>query len=182
MIQKNVRFSFSFKIVMNIHIDKKNAIDGVHRQTALLALKNENGEVIAYSEDDEIRVEPLWLATLDELLQLLLPYARMSVTDVAADFLLSLPANWDDTQDESLQQLAMNYVTTAFTARWLDNIKPDSAMLLRSLNSSTGNAINELMLARKMPVRGSNKNRVKNNLSFTRFSILGSTICRTTRK
>ena len=138
---------------MNIQIDKKNVIDGVHRQTALLALKNENGEIVAYSEDDEVRVEPLWVAALDELLQLLLPYARVSVVDDTADFLLSLPANWDDAQVEALQQLAKNYVTTALTARWLDNIKPDSAMLLRSLNSSTGTAINELLFARKKPSR-----------------------------
>ncbi|MBE6302964.1 MAG: hypothetical protein E7089_03400 [Bacteroidales bacterium] len=138
---------------MNIQIDKKSVIDGVHRQTALLALKNENGETIAYSEDDEVRVEPLWVAALDELLQLLLPYARVSVADDTADFLLSLPANWDDAQVEALQQLAKNYVTTALTARWLDNIKPDSAMLLRSLNSSTGTAINELLFARKKPLR-----------------------------
>ncbi len=138
---------------MNIQIDKKSVIDGVHRQTALLALKNENGETIAYSEDDEVRVEPLWVAALDELLQLLLPYARVSVADDTADFLLSLPANWNDAQGDALQQLAKNYVTTALTARWLDNIKPDSAMLLRSLNSSTGTAINELLFARKKPSR-----------------------------
>lgn len=138
---------------MNISIDKKSVIDEMHRQTALLALKNENGEIIAYNEDDEDRVEPLWLAALDELLQLLLPYARMSVGEDSVDFLLSLPANWDDAQVESLQQLAVSYVTTSLTARWLDNVKPDSAMLLRSLNSSTGNAINELMYARKKPAR-----------------------------
>lgn len=139
---------------MNIKIDKKSVIDEMHRQTALLALKNENGEIIAYNDDDENRVEPLWLAALDELLQLLLPYARMSVGEDGADYLLSLPANWDDAQAESLQQLAANYVTTSLTARWLDNVKPDSAMLLRSLNSSTGNAINELLFARKKPTRG----------------------------
>ena len=138
---------------MNIQIDKKSVIDGVHRQTALLALKNENGEIVAYSEDDEVRVEPLWVAALDELLQLLLPHARVSVADDTADFLLSLPANWDDAQVEALQQLAKNYVTTALTARWLDNIKPDSAMLLRSLNNSSGTAINELLFARKKPFR-----------------------------
>ena len=138
-----------YQIIMNIQIDKKNVIDGLHRQTALLALKNENGEIIAYSNDDDVRVEPLWLAALDELLQLLLPYARMSVSDTGAEFILSLAANWDDAQGESLQQLAINYVTTSLTARWLDNVKPDSAMLLRSLNSSTGTAINELLFARK---------------------------------
>ena len=134
---------------MNIKIDKKSVIDEMHRQTALLALKNENGEIIAYCEDDDDRVEPLWLAALDELLQLMLPYARMSAGEDGAEYLLSLAANWDDSQAESLQQLAVNYVTTSLTARWLDNVKPDSAMLLRSLNSSTGNAINELMYARK---------------------------------
>ena len=139
---------------MNIQISKENVIDGVHRQTALLALKNENGDIIVYSEDDEERVVPLWLTALNELLQLLLPYARMSATDDEADFLLSLAANWDDAQEESLQRLALNFVTTALTARWLDNVKPDSAMLLRSLNSSTGNAIKELLFARKKPTRG----------------------------
>ena len=125
----------------------------MHRQTALLALKNENGEVISYSEDDEARVVPLWQAALDELLLLLLPYGRMSVTDDDAEFLLSLPANWDDAQEETLRRLALNYVTTALTARWLDNVKPDSAMLFRSLNSSTATAINELLHARKKPTR-----------------------------
>ncbi len=134
---------------MNIQIDKKSVIDGVHRQTALLALKKENGENIAYSEDDDARIEPLWIASLDELLQLLLPYARMSVTDNGAEFLLSLPANWDDAQSDALQQLAVNFVVTSLTSRWLDNVKPDSAMLLRSLNSSTANAVSELLYARK---------------------------------
>ena len=138
---------------MDIQIDKKSVIDGVYRQTALLALKNENGNIVAYCEDDAVRVEPLWLATLDELLQLLLPYGRMSVNDAGVEFLLSLPTNWDDSQAASLQQLALNYVTTSLTARWLDNVKPDSAMLLRSLNSSTGTAIHELLYARKTPSR-----------------------------
>ena len=139
---------------MNIQIDKKNVIDGVHRQTALLALKGEKGVIVAYSEDDEARIEPLWLASLDELLQLLLPFARMSVSDEGADFLLSMPANWDDAQEKSLQQLALNFVVTSLAARWLDNIKPDSAMLLRSLNNSTAGAINESLYARRRPSRG----------------------------
>ena len=94
---------------MNIKVYKNSVIDEMHRQTALLALKNENGEVISYSEDDEARVVPLWLAALDELLLLLLPYGRMSVTDDDAEFLLSLPANWDDAQEETLRRLALNY-------------------------------------------------------------------------
>ena len=123
----------------------------MHRQTALLALKNEYRKVISYSEDDEARILPLWQSALNELLQLLLPYGRMSVTNDDAEFLVSLPANWDDAQEGTLQLLALNYVTTALTARWLDNVKPDSAMLLRSLNGSTATAINELLYARKKP-------------------------------
>ena len=134
---------------MKINIDKKKMFDGMNRQTALLALKSENSLLIASSDDDEARVEPLWLATIDELLQLLLPYARMSVTDGGAEFLLALPSNWDDAQADSMQLLADNYVETALTARWLENVKPDSAMLLRSLNNSTASAINELLYARK---------------------------------
>ena len=134
---------------MKINIDKKKIFDGMNRQTALLALKSENSLLIASSDDDEARVEPLWLATIDELLQLMLPYARMSVTDGGAEFLLALPSNWDDAQADSLQFLAGNYVETALTARWLENVKPDSAMLLRSLNNSTASAINELLYARK---------------------------------
>jgi hypothetical protein len=65
----------------------------------------------------------------------------MSVTADGAEYLLSLPANWDDSQGESLQQLAYNFVETALTARWLDNVKPDSAMLMRSLNNSTATAV-----------------------------------------
>jgi hypothetical protein len=138
---------------MNISIDKKKMFDGMNRQTALLALKNENSLLIASSDDDEARVEPLWLATIDELLQLMLPYARMSVTDDGVDFLLTLPSNWDDAQADSLQLLACSYVETALTARWLDSVKPDSAMLLRSLNNSTASAINELLYARKKMIR-----------------------------
>lgn len=134
---------------MKISINKKTVIDGVNRQTALLALKNEGADFIAYSEDDDERAEPLWLGAVNELLQLLSPYARMSVTADGAEYLLSLPANWDDSQGESLQQLAYNFVETALTARWLDNVKPDSAMLMRSLNNSTATAMNELLFARK---------------------------------
>lgn len=134
---------------MKISINKKTVIDGVNRQTALLALKNEGADFIAYSEDDDERAEPLWLGAVNELLQLLSPYARMSVTTDGAEYLLSLPANWDDSQGESLQQLAYNFVETALTARWLDNVKPDSAMLMRSLNNSTATAMNELLFARK---------------------------------
>lgn len=139
---------------MNIKVYKKNVVDGLHRQTALLALKNDNSEVISYSEDDDGRIVPLWLAALDELLQLLLPYARMSVADAEADFLFSLPANWDDSQTDSLRQLMLNYLITSLTARWLDNVKPDSAMLLRSLNNSTAIAVSELLYARKKADRG----------------------------
>ena len=134
---------------MKINIDKKKMFDGMNRQTALLALKSESNLLIASSDDDEARVEPLWLASIDELLQLMLPYARMSVTDGGAEFLLALPSNWDDAQADSMQLLADNYVETALTARWLENVKPDSAMLLRSLNNSTASAINELLYARK---------------------------------
>ena len=134
---------------MKINIDKKKMFDGMNRQTALLALKSESSLLIASSDDDEARVEPLWLASIDELLQLMLPYARMSVTDGGAEFLLALPSNWDDAQADSIQLLADNYVETALTARWLENVKPDSAMLLRSLNNSTASAINELLYARK---------------------------------
>ena len=141
-------------MIMNIKVYKKNVVDGLHRQTALLALKNDNSEVISYSEDDDGRIVPLWLAALDELLQLLLPYARMSVADAEADFLFSLPANWDDSQTDSLRQLMLNYLITSLTARWLDNVKPDSAMLLRSLNNSTAIAVSELLYARKKADRG----------------------------
>lgn len=134
---------------MKISINKKSVIDGVNRQTALLALKNEGADYIAYNEDDDERVEPLWLGSINELLQLLLPYARMSAAADGAEFLLTLPSNWDDSQSDSLQQLAENFVETALTARWLDNVKPDSAMLMRSLNNSTATAINELLFSRK---------------------------------
>ena len=134
---------------MKISINKKSVIDGVNRQTALLALKNEGADYIAYNEDDDERVEPLWLGSINELLQLLLPYARMSIAADGAEFLLTLPSNWDDSQSDSLQQLAENFVETALTARWLDNVKPDSAMLMRSLNNSTATAINELLFSRK---------------------------------
>ncbi len=134
---------------MNICIDKNKIFDGMKRQTALLALKNENNLAIAYCDDDNERVEPLWLAAIDELLQLMLPFARMSATDDSVEFLLALPSNWDDAQADSLQLLACNYVETALTARWLDNVKPDSAMLLRSLNNSTASAINELLYSRR---------------------------------
>ena len=99
-------------------------------------------------------MEPLWMAALDELLQLWLPYARMSVTDAGADFLLSLPANWNEAHSDALQKLALNFMVTSLTARWLDGVKPDSAMLLRSLNSSTATAIIELLYARKRVNRG----------------------------
>ena len=124
-------------------------MDGVNRQTALLALKNNGSDFMACNEEDLERMEPLWLGAVDELLQLLLPYARMSVAADEVEYLLSLPANWDDSQNDSLQQLVSNFVETSLTARWLDNVKPDSAMLLRSLNNSTATAINELLFARK---------------------------------
>lgn len=138
---------------MNIEIDKNGILDEMYRQTALLALKNENNEMIACCEDDVSRIEPLWMAALDELLQLLLPYAKMSVSENNASFLLLLPANWDDAHIDSLQLLTSNFVATSLTARWLDNVKPDSAMLLRSLNNSTAMAIRELLYRRKRVVR-----------------------------
>lgn len=134
---------------MNIEIDKSGIFDEMYRQTALLALKNENNEMIACCEDDAPRVEPLWVAALDELLQLLLPFAKMSLSEDNASYLLLLPANWDDAQLDSLQLLAANFVATSLTARWLDSVKPDSAMLLRSLNNSTAMAIRELLFRRK---------------------------------
>lgn len=136
-----------------IKIDKAALFDELHRETALLALKNEDSEAIAYSSDDAERVEPLWLASLDELLQLLLPYAKMSVNDNGAEYLMTMPANWDDAHTDSLEQLSHNYVATAFVARWLDAVKPDSAMLMRSLNNNTAMAIKELMYKRKIVKR-----------------------------
>ena len=73
--------------IMNININRSAVLDELQRQTALLALKNENNETIAYDDDDAERVEPLWQASLKELLQLLLPYAKMSLTDADAAFL-----------------------------------------------------------------------------------------------
>ena len=72
---------------MTIRIDKSSVVDGMHRNSALLALKSENGVPIAYNDDDAQRMEPLWMASLDELLELLAPFARMSKTH--------LPALWN---------------------------------------------------------------------------------------
>jgi hypothetical protein len=77
----------------------------------------------------------------------------MSVSESNAAFLLALPANWDDSQADALQLLSVNFVATSLTARWLDTVKPDSAMLLRSLNNSTAMAIKELLYRRKRVVR-----------------------------
>jgi hypothetical protein len=96
-------------------------------------------------------MEPLWMASLDELLELLAPFARMSVTDSGAEYLLSMPANWDDEQEGTLGRLASGYLVAALTARWLDAVRPDSAMLFRSLNANTANAINEILYMRKKP-------------------------------
>ena len=136
---------------MTVSIDKESIVDSMHRNTALLAQKSENGAVIVYNDDDVQRLEPLWMASLDELLQLFHPFARMSVTDKSAEYLLSMPANWDNSQEETLSRLASGYLVTALTARWLDAVKPDSAMLFRSLNSNTANAINEILYRRKRP-------------------------------
>ena len=136
---------------MTVSIDKESIVDSMHRNTALLAQKSENGAVIVYNDDDVQRLEPLWMASLDELLQLFHPFARMSVTDKSAEYLLSMPANWDNSQEETLTRLASGYLVTALTARWLDAVKPDSAMLFRSLNSNTANAINEILYRRKRP-------------------------------
>ncbi|MBR5891089.1 MAG: hypothetical protein IKZ18_03565 [Bacteroidaceae bacterium] len=136
---------------MNIKIEKKSVIDELHRQTALLALKNEKDENIVYSEDDADRVEPLWKASLGELLQLFVPYATMEMNDDNALFTLTLPSNRDTSHGDTLQQLATSHVTMSLTARWLDNVKPDSAMLLRSLNTSTANAITEILYRTKRP-------------------------------
>ena len=119
----------------------------------LKGASSKDSEVIAYSSDDAERVEPLWLASLDELLQLLLPYAKMSVNDNGTEYLMTMPANWDDAHTDSLEQLSHNYVATAFVARWLDAVKPDSAMLMRSLNNNTAMAIKELMYKRKIVKR-----------------------------
>lgn len=134
---------------INIKIEKERVIDDMHRETALLALKNNNNSVIAYSEDDTERIEPFWIYSLDELLQLLLPFAKMSLNDDNAVFLLSLPENWDDTQIETLQQLSQNFVVNSLIARWMDYVKSDLAMLLRSLNNTTVMAINEILYKRK---------------------------------
>ncbi len=136
---------------MTIRIDKSSVVDGMHRNSALLALKSENGVPIAYNDDDAQRMEPLWMASLDELLELLTPFARMSVTDSGAEYLLSMPANWDDEQEGTLGRLASGYLVAALTARWLDAVRPDSAMLFRSLNANTANAINEILYMRKKP-------------------------------
>lgn len=136
---------------MTIKIDKESIVDGMHRNTALLALKSENGVNIAYTEDDAQRVEPLWIASLDELLQILQPFARMSVSGSGAEFLLSLPANWDDSREDTLGTLASGYLVTALTARWFDAVKPDSAMLFRSLNTNTANSINDILYLKKKP-------------------------------
>ena len=124
---------------MTIRIDKSSVVDGMHRNSALLALKSENGVPIAYNDDDAQRMEPLWMASLDELLELL------------AEYLLSMPANWDDAQEDTIGRLASGYLVAALTARWLDAVKPDAAMLFRSLNANTANAINEILYMRKKP-------------------------------
>ena len=136
---------------MTINVDKMSVVDGMHRNTAHMALKSEGGVNIAYTEDDAQRMEPLWLASLDELLQLLQPFARMSVTDSGAEYLLSLPDNWDNSHESVLVELASGYIVTALTARWLDAVKPDAAMLFRSLNTNTANSINDILYTRKKP-------------------------------
>lgn len=138
---------------MDIIIKKCDVIDELHRQTALLAMKNENGVLLVYNEDDADRVEPLWFSSLNDLLQQILPFAKMSVADDVASYMFMLPSNWDDSHIDALQQLAFRFVVFSFVARWLDNVKPETALVFRSLNTDVASSIKNILSRRKKPLR-----------------------------
>ncbi len=138
---------------MEITINKQDAIDNLHRVTGNLGLKLGAPELVASTEEDTERITPLWNGATTELLQLLQPYANMNYNTVGVTYSLQMPVNWKNSQLTNLCMQCIAYVKQSLVARWLDFVKPDSAMLYRTLNRDIADAVLHILALRKKPDR-----------------------------
>ena len=138
---------------MEIVIDKKEILTDLHKMSAHLGMKFAAPELVASTEDDEVKIEVLLQASLAELLKLLSPYATLEQDDSEAVFGMSMPVNWKTGQGNALVVLSRDYLLHSLLARWLDSVKSDNAMLYRTLNRETANAIVHILSLREKPTR-----------------------------
>lgn len=138
---------------MEITISKQDAMDNLHKITGNLGLKLGAPELVASTEEDTERISPLWNGATLELLQLLSPYAQMTNNNTGVTYVLQMPSNWKSTQTSNLCMQCIAYLKQALVAYWLDFVKPDSAMLFRTLNKNIADAILHILALRSKPNR-----------------------------
>lgn len=138
---------------MKIEIDKRECFDALYKMSAHLGMKLQVPELMAATPEDEARIEPLWTASLAELLQQFGEYATLAVEDDKAVYELKMPVNWKCELLGNLMEHSILYVKNALFACWLDYVKPDSAALYRTLNRDSASAIVHLLSLRSKPVR-----------------------------
>lgn len=136
---------------MEIKIDKKELLTDLHRMSAHLGMKLGAPELVASTVDDEDKIELLLQASFAELLNILSPYATIEQIADEAVFTMDMPANWKKGQANALVLLSCDYLRHSLLARWLDSVKSDNAMLYRTLNRETADAIVHILSLREKP-------------------------------
>ncbi len=138
---------------MEITINKQDVIENLHKVTGNLALKLGAPELIASTEEDVERIAPLWNNASLDLLHVLSPYADMLFNNNGVVYSLEMPVNWKVSQRNNLFMQCAAYIKQALVVRWLDFVKPDSAMLYRTLNQNIAEAIQHILTLRQKPDR-----------------------------
>lgn len=138
---------------MEILFTKKELTDELHRVTAHLGVKLGAPEFVASCDDDAPKIELLMRSSVDDLVEVMLPYAHRSEEDLFFKITLSMPCNWKSDRIDTLRAECGQYLHYALLSRWLDFVKPDSAMLYRTLNKTNEAAVQHILSLREKPLR-----------------------------
>lgn len=138
---------------MEIQFTKKELIDELHRLTAHMGMKLGAPELVASCDDDTPKIELLMRSSVDDLIEVMSPYAHRIEEDLSYKISLSMPGNWKSNRIETLRAECGQYLQYALLARWLDFVKPDSAMLYRTLNKTNETAVQHILSLREKPAR-----------------------------
>lgn len=138
---------------MILEFEKKEVYEQLHRLSAQLGLKLQAAEIVASSEDDETRIEPLWQAAAVELVQCLAPYSQFTLDGDTAVYTLDMPDNWDSEFSDSLQMHCRQFIVNSLFARWLYFVSPETANIYKTMNVECALAISNILASRKKPER-----------------------------
>lgn len=138
---------------MEFIFTKKELADELHRLTAHLGMKLGAADIVASCDDDAPKIELLMRSSVDELVEIMQPYAACNEDNLSFKIALTMPSNWKSNRLDTLRAECGQYLQYSLLSRWLDFVKPDSAMLYRTLNKTNETAVQHILSLREKPAR-----------------------------